>query len=494
MIAWRAVRPTQLATLFPVMLAAAIGVMGCSATRFERQLCTEGAQCRRAFGFGAVCSSDGFCEPAAPSARCNTTFPEDLFSRPDVYRSAIVIGSLMDRSSASHVVREKAVRMAVKELSDAGGIAGRPVGAVFCDLAEKAEYDQQKPPAIAVSCATFLSANLGIKVVVGPSGSADTQKVWESLRQQALVVISPAATSPSLVRLEPTSSDAEPGFLWRVAPPDSGQGTVIAQDMLQRQVKSAAVILETGPYGEGLAQIFQQRFTAGGGTVEIHPIQANADTSIGEVTAKVAGGNAAEVLFISSKQDWVIKFLNAASGQRGYDSKGIFLTDAAANEGVLLGASAASALFRRVRGTRPAPRDRQEYVFASFVANYKAQYMGQDPTTATFSDHSYDATWLAFSGAAWSLLRESEVTGLGIARGLRHVSSGPATVTIPSSWPVVINAFRVGNSVDLSGASGEINFDPVTRNVTASIEVWTVGTQAGQAPTILSAGTRTTEM
>ena len=278
-----------------------------------------------------------------------------------------------------------------------------------------------------------------------------------------------------------------------MAPPDSGQGTVIAQDMIERQVKSAAVILEAGPYGEGLAQIFQQRFTAAGGNIEIYPIAANADSRIGEVTATVAATAATEVLFISSKQDWVIKFLNAASGQRGYENKGIFLTDAAANQSVLLGASAAAALFKRVRGTRPAPRDRQEFVFATFVANYKSQYMGQDPTMATFSDHSYDAAWLALAGAAWSLLRENEVTGLGIARGLRHVSSGAHTVTIPSSWPIVINAFRAGSSVDSSGASGEINFDPATRNVSAAIEVWTVGTPPGAAPTILHASTRTTE-
>jgi ABC-type branched-subunit amino acid transport system substrate-binding protein len=490
----QSVRPIRLVATVALMIATAAGVLACSATRFEHQMCIDGQQCRRSFGFGSVCGSDGFCEDARPSARCATTFPEDLFTRPDNYRSAIVIGSLMDRASASHLVREKAVRMAVKELSDAGGIAGRPVAAIFCDIAEKAEYDQQKPPAISVSAATYLSATLGVSVVVGPSSSSDTQKVWEAMSPRSLVVISPAATSPSLVRLEPPSSDAEPGFLWRVAPPDSGQGTVIAQDMIDRQVKSVAVILEAGPYGEGLAQIFQQRFGVSGGTVDIHPIAANADSRIGEVTATVAASAATEVLFISSKQDWVIKFLNAASGQRGYESKGIFLTDAAANDSVLLGASAASALFRRVRGTRPAPRDRQEYVFATFVANYKSQYMGQDPTAATFSDHSYDAAWLALSGAAWSLLQEKEVTGLGIARGLRHLSSGMLTVTIPSSWPVVINAFRAGNSVDLSGASGEINFDPITRNVSAAIEVWIVGTPPGQAPTILHAATRTTEM
>ena len=58
-------------------------------------------------------------------------------------------------------------------------------------------------------------------------------------------------------------------------------------------------------------------------------------------------------------------------------------------------ASTAAALFPRVRGTRPAPRSPSEYVMATFVANYRAEYADEDPTTAAFSAHAYDAAWLA---------------------------------------------------------------------------------------------------
>jgi hypothetical protein len=38
----------------------------------------------------------------------------------------------------------------------------------------------------------------------------------------------------------------------------------------------------------------------------------------------------------------------------------------------------------------------------------------------------------------------------------------------------VVNAFRTGAAVNLSGASSELDFDPVTRNVMAPIEIWSI--------------------
>ena len=451
---------------------------GCSATRFDHDKCSDSGQCRQAFGFGSSCNAEGLCERAPAFARCATAVPEDLFTRAERYPNIVVVGSLMDRSSAAHVVREKAVRLAVREASEMGGLEGRPLGAVFCDIAEKTEYDPLKRGEAAVASARYLSSSLGVAAIVGPSASGDAQLVWSELRGMGPALISPAATSPSLLSLEPASSDEQPGLLWRVAPPDSLQGVVIAEDMLGRGIREVAVIREVTSYGEGLAQVFQKRFGEGGGSVAMETI--NSDTQIGEATAKVAGGTAKEVLFISSQQSWVVKFLNAASGQAAYQEKRIFLTDAAANQGVLTGASTAAGLFPRVRGTRPASRDARDYVYASFVANYKAQYQGEDPTAATFSDHSYDAGWLALYGSAWSLLQEQKVSGLGIARGLRRVSAGAATNIIPSSWPSVVNAFRNGMSVNLSGASGEIDFDPNERNVTAPVEIWNIVENGGQ--------------
>lgn len=196
------------------------------------------------------------------------------------------------------------------------------------------------------------------------------------------------------------------------------------------------------------------------------------------------------MLFISSQQDWVIKFLNAAGGQAAYMTKEIFLTDAAANAAVLTGAAASAAIFPIVRGTRPAPRDTNDYVFASFGANYKAEYAGEDATAATFSAHSYDGAWLVLYGAAWSLVQEGRVTGLGIAHGLRKVSTGTATPIIPSSWLGVLTSFRAGTSVNLSGASGEIDFDPITKNVIAPIEIWKISSETGQ-PAIAHVDTKT---
>jgi hypothetical protein len=49
----------------------------------------------------------------------------------------------------------------------------------------------------------------------------------------------------------------------------------------------------------------------------------------------------------------------------------------------------------------------------------------------------------------------------------------------------VVNAFRDGRSVDVSGASGELDFDPRTREVTAPLEVWTISgapPRIGRAP------------
>jgi len=318
--------------------------------------------------------------------------------------------------------------------------------------------------------------------VIGPCASGDVEQVWQALRKDGTVIATPSATSPVLAQLEPESSDEHPGMLWRMAPSDALQGRLIADDLLARNVHQAAVIREAGPYGEGLAAVFSERFTAAGGRVQITAITA--DAQIPAAAVSVATTDAPEVLFISSQQEWVVKFLTAAALEPGFQTKNVFLTDAAANQTVLDGAAGAAGLFPRVRGTRPAPRDPNDYVYASFAADYRAEY-AEDATATAFSAHSYDAAWLVLYGTAWSLLQDHGISSIGVSRGLRHFSEGERTPIIPASWPAVVNAFRDGRSVDVSGASGELDFDPSTRDVTAPLEVWTISgapPRIGRAP------------
>jgi branched-chain amino acid transport system substrate-binding protein len=449
-----------------------VAVAACTPTRFDETPCSAHAQCREAFGFGAMCGPGGMCQQAPLLERCGVTYPEDLFQHPDGYRDAVVLGTLMDRSSAAHLVRERAIRLAIKEVNAAGGLDGRPVGLVSCDTQANPQLDDFTRTEASVIDGRYLARTLGVAAVVGPCASGDVEQVWDGLRGAGTLIMSPSATSPALGQLEPESSDAHPGRLWRVAPSDALQGRLIAEDLLARQVRQVALIREAGAYGEGLARVFTELFTAAGGAVQVAAIADG--TQIQAATAVAAAGPAPEVLFISSQQDWVVKFLRAARGQAGFERKSIFLTDAAANQAVLDGVPDASGLFARVRGTRPAPRLASDYVYASFVANYRAEYHDQDPTAAAFSAHAYDAAWVVLYGTAWSLLQEHGISARGTGRGLRHLSAGAPTPIIPASWLGVVAAFRGGQSVNVSGASGELDFDPLTREVTAPLEVWTI--------------------
>lgn len=473
--------PERKAGVVVLVALAAAALAACSASAFPHAPCEEHGQCRQAFGFGAVCGAAGLCEQVQATRRCDATYPEDLFRRPERYVAATVFGSLADRSSPPQVIRERAVRLALKEAAAAGALDGRPVGLVMCNIAQRPELDALTRTAAAVASAEFLAQALGTPALLGPSASADAQQVWEAVRATGTLVMSPAATSATLTDLEPTSSDERPGLLWRTTPSDGVQGRIVADDMLARGVRNVAVIREIGAYGEGLASVHARRFASAGGAVQLLSISGDGEIQV--ATAMAARLGVPEILFISSQQDWVVKFLNAAASQPGMDERGLFLTDGAANQAVLDGAAdGAARVFARVRGTRPAPRDPNDYVYASFIANYRAEYQGQDPTAATFSAHAYDAAWLVLYGAAWSLARERAVTGLGIARGLRKTSApGPAaTPIIPASWPAVVAAFRVQRPVNVSGASGELDFDPVTREIDAPVEIWSINSANGR--------------
>ncbi len=486
-------RPASSHGRFSLLLAL---LAGCSLNEYEHKQCTQASDCRQSFGFGAVCGPRGLCQQVAVSPRCQDTYPDDLWRDPQRYRQAVVFGSLMDHASDAHLTRERAIRLAIKQASAAGGLEGRNLALIMCDIRESPALDNLTRTAAAVASASFLSKTLGVSAIIGPSASTDTEQVWQVARGGPTLVISPAATSPALTALEMNSSDEQPGLLWRTAPPDSIQGRVIAEDLLARKVMRAHVIREAGAYGEGLASVFSEHYRLGGGSLQL--VSLLAESQIAEVVAGVPADTGsespAEVLFISSQQAWIARFLQAAAASPSFAQRAVFLTDAAANQAVLAAATGADSLYPRVRGTRPAPRDAAEYVYASFIADYRAEYGGQSPEGATFSAHAFDAAWLTLYGAAWSLLQHGSVTGPGIAGGLRRVSTGgiPPTPILPASWSVVVAAFRAGRGVNVSGASGELDYNAVTRELVSPIEIWTIGPgPEGGAFTLVPVETRT---
>lgn len=461
---------------FAALCAASLFAGGCTAFTTDIAECESASQCRDQFGLGYVCNSDGLCAKSEPLSRCAFTYPEDLFDNP-AYGDRIVVGNLMDRSIATQRARELSARLGLLQANAQGGLEGQNFGLVMCTIEESSEYDALSRTEAAVASARYLVDGVGVVAIIGPASSSDTQATFLEIQDSGVLVISPSATSPALTQLDPaTVSDETPGLLWRTVPPDSFQGAAIAADMRdpgagRARVTNVAAIYADGAYGGGLYTEFARRFTDAGGTVVPYPFSDSTQRDAAITT--VATTPVEEVLFISSQPDDIIAFLDTAATLAGYDGKNLFLTDAAANADVLTGVGDTSR-FAQVRGSRPAPLDESEdLVYAGFIAAYQAEY-GEDVRPYSFTANAYDAAWLVAYGAAWALYQGGDIRGQAIARGLRKLSSGTAVEIIPTSWNQVKQSFAAGQSVDVAGASGNLDYSPMTEETSAPISIWEI--------------------
>lgn len=427
--------------------------LGCTATRFDQADCRDTTECRAAFGVGWVCQEDGFCLQEPPPLRCQMTQPEMLFENNES-RDRIVIGTLVDASLATHVARANAVRLAVIDANNAGGIDGRPFGLVVCDIQESFMGDELNREQAAVAMGQYLEEVVGVPAIIGAPGSGETQSLFQSTDD--VVLISPSSTSPELTTLEPVpASDEAPGRLWRTAPTDEEQARQIQLDMDSRTVGDAFVVAQSGAYGDGLVALL------GNDTRTAVSVRFSTAGTLSNALNVVADEtDVEEIVFISSDTSDAIAFLTAAVEDPRLDGKTFMLTDAAANEDLLTGLSALSAeqasdLYGRIRGTEPRQSDG---LTTEFATRYRIEFGETNVEALSFTSHAYDAGWLALYGAAWAQLQEGSVTPHNLARGLRQVSEGDSVDVGELSWTGVLESFRAGQSIDVNGASGALDY------------------------------------
>jgi ABC-type branched-subunit amino acid transport system substrate-binding protein len=458
-------------------LALALLLTGCSLGTVREVDCTSHAECRDAFGFGSTCGEEGFCEESAFPARCPLTEPADLAFPLDSDQYH-VMGTVFDHTLDTHVGRYRSAALAASQANSNGGLDGREFAMIHCTNEEGTGYDDLLKADASVATASWLADEVGVPVIIGPAASSDVEATYNGVSEAyGTLLISPSATSPSLTPLDGlTSTDEDPGLLWRTAPPDDTQALAISDDMVFRYIENVAVIYQTGAYGEGLEEVFTSTFPGDSAQFPFDSALGPAD-AVAEV---VNDGSFDEVLFVSSESEDVVKFLLAAD-QVGFGTLSIFLTDSARNTDVLTGAASASELFPRIRGTAPATP--AGAVYDSFAASYAAANGGEDVTILSYTAQSFDAAWLAIDATAWAIHKEDTLSGLTMARGLRKVSDGPPIDIRPTAWNEVKARFAAGESVDVYGASGPLDYDPTTGETQATIEVWVIDPETGSFAT-----------
>lgn len=443
----------------------------CSLTTYGDDACTTNAQCRAAFGFGATCAASGLCVAGggSPNARCTRTFPLDLFTRPLNYTSSIVLGVIMNKTDPSDVAAENAIELAIKQVNDLGGVDEKRFAAVFCTNEQNSVIDTANEEEASASVGVFLARDLGVPAILGPSTSSQAVALYGAVAPLGTLVISHSATSTALTQL-----DATTGLFWRTCPPDSGQGVAIAADLTSRSVTTVAIIYEEGPYGSGLADVFTSAFS---GTATRFAFElGNATLRDSQVmTVAMRAAEFGEILFISSNFADTQQFLRFGASYPGMVDKPIFLTDTAAGSPEFLSDATAARLFPQIRGSRPALATGP--VYEQFRAAYLTRFATEpDVTLYQYVPYAYDAAWLAFVGTAWSIQQSGTVRGADMADGLRHVSGTGPTVSafdlLPGSWSALSAELAAGHEVDVSGASGTLDFDPGTEETSGPVEIW----------------------
>lgn len=127
------------------------------------------------------------------------------------------------------------IRIAIKEVNDAGGIDGRQIQGIF----EDGKCDGQA----AVSAAQKLVNVDGVKFLIDGVCSSEVLASAPIVDAAKAVTLSPGATSPKISGISP--------YVLRNAPSDAGRGVAIA-DLLAKSFKSPAIISEKTDYAQGL--------------------------------------------------------------------------------------------------------------------------------------------------------------------------------------------------------------------------------------------------
>ena len=149
--------------------------------------------------------------------------------------------------------------LAIEEINKKGGVLGRPLELIVYDVRGRQED--------AVNAARRLVTMDKVVAIGGSNWSGINLATGPIVEQAKVPQIGSFPTNPA-VTVDPVTKKVKP-YSFRICFTDPYQGRVMAEYLLKKGIKKAAVMKDVGSdYSEGLVQFFVDNFTKGGGTVE----------------------------------------------------------------------------------------------------------------------------------------------------------------------------------------------------------------------------------
>ena len=196
----------------------------------------------------------------------------------------ILIGhfaSMSGDTSTFGVETDNGVRLAMKEINEAGGILGKKV--------RVDTQDDQSKPEEAKTVVTGFAADPNVVAVIGEVASTRSLNAAPVLQRAGIPMVSPSSTNPAVTKVG--------DYIFRVCFIDPFQGSVMAKFAREDLKVSRAAILrdQQSDYSVGLADVFKREFEKLGGTV-IKDVSYNAKDH--DFRSQLAQVKDAEAIFI----------------------------------------------------------------------------------------------------------------------------------------------------------------------------------------------------
>jgi len=276
--------------------------------------------------------------------------------------------------------------------------------------------------------------NKGVVAIMGADCSTVTGAIAANVAvPNGVVMISPAATSPSLTTLP------DNGYFFRTAPSDARGGQILADITKDRKVKSVAISYTNNDYGKGLADVYAAAVKAHGikvTTVAAHE-DGKADYSSEVATLASAGGDAVAVIgYLDQGGKGIIQ---ASLDSGAFDR--FILSDG------MIGQSLVDAFGKDLRksfGSMPGSTGKGAGVFADV-----ASAAGID-NSGPYTGESYDAAALI----VLAMQAGNSADRASIAKNIMDVANGPGTKIYPGELKKGLDLLAQGKKVDYEGATG----------------------------------------
>ncbi|HET8684512.1 MAG TPA: ABC transporter substrate-binding protein [Micromonosporaceae bacterium] len=167
-------------------------------------------------------------------------------------QAPLTIGTLLPKTGQGASIYPPmmaGVKLAIKEINDAGGVLGKPVVQIHKDDGTSAEK---------AKAATEDLINGGVDIIIGAGASSVSKAVLPQVTAAGVLMISPSATSDELTALP------DANLFFRTAPPDTLQAKALADVVIRDGGQKLFIVAREDSWGTGLAASLRTDLVASG--------------------------------------------------------------------------------------------------------------------------------------------------------------------------------------------------------------------------------------